>query len=292
MWFAYALLSAIFAGGQSFLNKVAVERRHDSYHVSTVAALITFMLSFGAFVFSADSLREITPLLLWLAIGSAVLYVARTVTQLESLRFIDAAIFFPLYKVIGPAFVTTIGVILLKDQLNGQELLGIALSCVVPLLLITRAEHARQKNLALGLTLMFASTALAALTAADNAYAVQSSASLAIPFMLTAYGASVFVAGLLYVNQHRKAGVYASIKNHSTRSALSIGAGIGVMQFISFYFLLLAFAGSNVSIAYSINAHYILIPVILSVLIYREHWNKQKAVALAVSILALILLHP
>jgi drug/metabolite transporter (DMT)-like permease len=292
MWFAFALLSAGFSGLQMFFTKVAAERRYDPYHVSAVAAVVTAICALLAFIVSADSLSTITPLLLWLGVASAALYVARTVTQLESLRFIDAAIFFPLYKVIGPALVTILGVFFLKDHLSGFELLGIALSCIVPLLLITRAEHARQKNLAFGVALMFVSTALAAVTAAVNALGVASDSSLAIPFMLTAYGGAVLVAGALYVRQHRKTGIVQTLKGHSTRSALSVGAAIGLMQFISFYFLLVAFAGGGISLAYSVNAHYILIPVILSVWIYKEHWNKQKAFALVVSILALVLLHP
>lgn len=291
MWFIFALLSAVFAGLQSFLNKVSAERNYDSYHVSTVAAVVTFIAALALFLFSSSSLHNIPALIYWLGLASAVLYIGRTVTQLESLRFIHAALFFPLYKVIGPALVTVIGIFFLKDTVGPLELIGIALSCAIPLLLITRREDARQNNLPLGLLLMFISTALAAVTAAVNAYAVQPNASLTIPFMLIAYGFSVVVAGALYVRRHKVRGLYGTLKGHSTAPALSIGVGIGFFQFISFYLLLLAFAGGGLSLAYSINAHYIVIPVILSVWLYKEHWNKQKAVALVVSLLALFLLH-
>ena len=66
---------------------------------------------------------------------------------------------------------------------------------------------------------------------------------------------------------------------------------IGIAQFLGFYLLLLAIHGSDLSLVYSINAHYILIPIILSIWYYKEHWNAQKVFAITLSLLALFLLH-
>jgi drug/metabolite transporter (DMT)-like permease len=291
MWFAFALISAVFTGLQSFMGKVASEKGCDSYHISTVAAFSAFFSGSVVALVSHASLPHLPALVFWLGVASAILYTGRTITQLESLRFIDAAIYFPLYKVIGPVLVTAIGIIFLKNVIAFPALIGIVLSCMVPLLLITRHEHHRQRNLPLGLILLLASTAFAAVLAAINAYAVELSASYTIPFLIIAYGFGAAVSSGLYAYRHRPTGVYATFKNHSTRQALWIGTATGIFQIISFYFLLLAFAGGGLSVPYSINAHYIVIPVILSVWLYGEHWNKQKAFALVVSVLALILLH-
>ncbi len=173
MWFTFALLSAVFAGLQSFLNKIAAERKYNTYHISATASLVSFLAAFILFLLTASSLHDIPVIVYWLGLASGILYVVRTITQLEALQFIHAAIFFPLYKVIGPALVTVIGIAFLNDHITLPELIGIALSCAVPLLLITHAEHRRQNNLRLGLLLMFVSTTFAALTAAVNAYAVK-----------------------------------------------------------------------------------------------------------------------
>jgi drug/metabolite transporter (DMT)-like permease len=291
MWFAYALLSAIFSGFQSFMGKIAAEHKSDSYHINAIASLSSFLCAAVLGLFFLSSFSHLPAVLYWLAIMSAVLYVARSITQLESLRFIDAAIFFPLYKVIGPALVTIIGIIFLHNVIALPALIGIGLSCLMPLLLITPHEHKRQKNLPFGVILMLASTALAAVLSAVNAYAVEPSASYAVPFIAIAYGAGIIVSGITYTYRHKATGVFETFKNHSTPRALWIGIATGVFQIISFYFLLLAFAGGGLSVPYSISAHYIVIPVILSVWLYGEHWNKQKAFALLVSVLALILLH-
>lgn len=292
MWFLFALLSALFAGLQSFLNKVAAERKYDTYHISASSSIVSFLAAVVLFLFTSSSLENIPSLLYWLALASGIFYVGRTITQLEALQFIHAAIFFPLYKVIGPAVVTLVSIILLKDHLSFPELVGIILSCIVPLLLITRAEHHRQKNLRLGLILMVISTVLAAMTVVVNALAVQPNALLTIPFMVIAYAFSAVIGIVLYFRRYKMKDMYSTFKSHCTVPMLVLGTGIGLLQCISFFFLLLAFSASDVSVVYSINAHSIVIPVILSVWLYKEHWNKQKALALVVSIVALILLHP
>lgn len=292
MWFVFALLSALFAGLQSFLNKVAAERTYDSYYISASSAIVSFLAALLLLLLTSSSLGNIPPFLYWLALASGLFYIGRTITQLESLRFIDAAIFFPLYKVIGPAAVTVIGIFLLKDHISSLELVGIILSCVVPLLLITKAEDRRQKNLKLGLALMVVSTMLAAFTVVANALAVQPDVLLTVPFMVMAYACSAVIGAVIYLRRYKIKELYATVKGHSTRSALILGTAIGLLQCISFYFLLLAFSAGDLSVVYSINAHSIILPVILSVLLYKEHWNAQKAFALVVSILALILLHP
>lgn len=290
MWFIFALLSLVFAGLQSFAQKFAAEKRYEIYLISTWSALISSVFALGLFLATA-SLREFPVLFWWLGLASGLLFIAFSITRLESLQFIDAAIFFPLYKVVGPALVAAFGIFLLGEKISFSEFIGIVLSCLVPLLLITRDEHHRQKNLKLGLILMLISTSLAAIAAAVNGIAVKANAELALPLVVIANGCAAIFGIALYARRHRAKNVLASILSHSTKPMLLTALTIGLMQLGSFYFLLLAIAGNDLSLAYSVNAHYILIPVLLSVWFYKEHWNKQKALALVISMLALILLH-
>jgi len=66
----------------------------------------------------------------------------------------------------------------------------------------------------------------------------------------------------------------------------------GVFQFAGFAFMILGFkAGGPLAIVYTVNSFYILIPIILSVIIYKEHFNLRKALAIGLSIVALAFLH-
>jgi uncharacterized membrane protein len=58
-----------------------------------------------------------------------------------------------------------------------------------------------------------------------------------------------------------------------------------------FFLTLLAFIyGGPLGIVYTINSLYILLPIILAIIFYGEHWNVRKAVAIILSVLALALL--
>jgi uncharacterized membrane protein len=290
MWFVFALLSAVFAGLHTFMVKVAAEKKYDTYLLGAFSSFVTAVLALILFI--ATSPDRFVPGSLYLfGIATGVLFASFTIARMEALKLIDAALFFPLYKVIGPAVVAVIGIFILKESITPAELIGIGLSCAVPLLLISREENHRQKNLRLGLILMAVGTVLASFSAAVNAVAVQGNASLALPLVALANAFAAVVHFGLFLSKHRKAGIRSQMRAFSTKTFLSMSFANGVVQLLSFYFLLLALVDSNLSIVYSINAHYILIPVLLSVWLYKEHWNKQKAAALVLSMLALVLLH-
>ena len=58
-----------------------------------------------------------------------------------------------------------------------------------------------------------------------------------------------------------------------------------------FLLTLLAFvAGGPLGIVYTINSLYILLPIILAIIFYGEHWNFRKALAIGLSVVALAML--
>lgn len=289
MWFALALGSALFAGLHTFSIKIAVERKFDTYLLSTISSFVSFGAGLVVLFFTGG--WPIPPHIWAFGILGGVLFTAFSITRMEGMKFLDSAIFFPLYKVIGPALVATIGILLVHEKVAPLEVLGIILSCMVPLLLITKGEHVRQKNLKLGLLLMLISTTVSALSSVVNALVVDGIPSYALPLALLANGFTGLFSLILFARRHPSGEAY-----HQARQRLSSGfwwlaIANGVVQITSSWMLFLAFAGGDMSLVYSVTAHYILIPVLLSVWIYKEHWNRQKAAALVISILALIFLH-
>lgn len=290
MWFTYALLSAVFAGLHTFAVKVAAEKHFDSYLINALAAFLSFLGSLVFFTLT-ESWAGIPMTLYWLGGASGAVFITLSILRSEALRFIDAALFFPLYKVIGPAIAAFIGILILSEHVSQKELVGIALSCAVPLLLISRHEHHRQKNLSLGLILTVLGATAAAISAALNAYAIDIDPSFTFPLLIVAHGCAFGFGLALFLRSHPFRGMHSAVLVHLTKPFLLTTAAFSLMQFGGFYFMLRAFDGGDMSIVYSINAHYIVIPVILSVWFYGEHWNLRKAGALFLSVLALALLH-
>ena len=54
--------------------------------------------------------------------------------------------------------------------------------------------------------------------------------------------------------------------------------------------MMLAFVDGSLGVVYAIQSLYILIPIILSIVIYKEHWNVRKIFAIILSLAALAFL--
>ena len=72
------------------------------------------------------------------------------------------------------------------------------------------------------------------------------------------------------------------------RDVWGIGLLAGIFQFLGFVLLLAAYQDGPMGIAYAINSTYILIPIVLSIWFYGEHWNARKAIAIALSVVAVV----
>lgn len=290
MWFTLALLSAVFAGVHAYGQKVVVERTLDLYLINALSALVSFVIALALFSFTQSWSTVPWSVYLFGALGG-LLYIAYNTGRMVALRYIDSAIFFPLYKVVSPATIALIGIFIFSEYVTTWEVVGIIFSCLIPLLLITRHEDKRQKNLKLGLILLVATALAAAVSSAINSYVVRPDISLALPLLIVTH-AFVLGSGLfLFLRQHHTKHMYRELTSHMTKSFIAINVCMGTLQFLAFYTLLLAFSAGDLSVVYAINAHYILIPVVLSVWFYGEHWNARKAFALTLSLAALVLLH-
>lgn len=282
--FLWALAATFAAGIQVFSQKVVAHERRDSalngifgYGVSAILAAVVFFLFFDI----PDAWRIIA----MIAGVSGVVHGLGSFLRIESLKHIDAVIYFPINKVLGPLLVVAIGVWWFGDALSVKQYAGIAMSLTVPLLLVSSAEKSRQSNLRLGLILLVASTVITALTSPIVKASLEFDSTLLFT-MLISQLSGTFVSGLIYIHQNREQGGYFTLQKRDVQ----LGLVNGVLQFVSFYAFLTALSLGLLSVVYVIHAHYILIPIVLSVWWYKDHINTRKLIAIVVSSVAITLL--
>jgi len=156
----------------------------------------------------------------------------------------------------------------------------------VPLLLVSSAEKHRQNNLQWGLIFLVVSTVL---TAFSGLLAKEGTIidTTIVFFMCVSQAAGVVSSVAIYLKQRGLRG--ARFSAHDRRD-FYLGGLNGVLQYISFYSFLKAISLGLISIVYVIHAHYILIPIVLSIWWYGDHINPRKMAAIVVSCLAITLL--
>lgn len=286
LWFVMAVLSAITIGLFSYVSKVAAMKGYDSALFTLYGNVAAAFFALIAVLY-VSGFSEWVPMMLYLALIGGVLHTVGQVIRMDALRYIDATIYFPLYKVAGPVIMLVIAMLFFAERFTSIEWLGIVLSLFVPLLLISHSEKHRQNNLVKGLWFVLFSAFFTAVAGSMNKVVADNGLNAYLFIFITVLFGITYCA-LQYWYNHRKENVIAQSKAHTSTPMLGLAVLSGLFQYLGFitYILSLEY-GASLGIAYTINSLYILIPIVLAIIFFNEHWNTRKIFAIIVSILAL-----
>lgn len=161
---------------------------------------------------------------------------------------------------------------------------------LVPLMLITKTENARQNNLPMGLLFILVTGVLSAVVAIVNNYATDADVPILSTLLFTVSG--IFCGSTaLFVYKQGFVGLRGSFVKHFSLSLLITAALRSLFVVISVALVLFAYtAGGTLAVVQTIYSLYILIPIVLAIIFYNEHWNWQKALAITLSVVSLAFL--
>ncbi len=288
IWFLAALAGAILAGVSNFYFKVAAKNGYDAEVFTLIGGLVSVVAAgIVAYLVGAPIIH--LHILTFVMLAAGILAATGGIMKVYALRHIDSTIYFPLFKLLAPGLAIIFGVVWFAESFTAMEWLGMALGLTVPLLLITKSENGRQNNLKAGLVFVVLTALASASAAALNKFVIDAG----IPVLTGLFYASlgvflgtimtiVFKKGLRSTYQHITDGYSAPVFWYGSLRAILISASFG--------FILYAYQEGSLAIIQTIHSMYILIPIVFSVILYHEHWNTQKALAITFSVLALVLL--
>lgn len=282
---AWTLAATLFAGIHLFLQKIVANENRSSafngffmYGISGAMAL--------AVMFSISEIPEEWMVIGFFAIIAGVTHGIGNFIRIESLKYIDSVIYFPINKVLGPLIVLIGGIVFFKDSLTVLQYIGIIASISVPLLLVSSTEKHRQNNLRLGIIFLVVSTLLTAGSTLFTKQALVDTSTVSFVLSIGQIAGTISSLAIL-LKQHGRE--FRKTLNLDFRE-IYLGVIGGILAFFSSYSLLKALSMGLISIVYTIHAHYILVPIVLSIWWYREHINVRKVAAVALSFLAIALL--
>jgi drug/metabolite transporter (DMT)-like permease len=285
IWFWAAVFSGVLSGFAGFILKLAAKRGYNSEVFVFYSAVISSIFLIPLAFFLDDQLVNRTVFAIALLGGIVAGIVG--IFKVYALRYIDTTIYFPLFKLVSPALAIIFGFILFSERFTIYEWIGLILGLFVPLLLINRIENHRQNNLTLGLVFILITGLLAALVALINNYAVDISGD--VWWITVGSSLGVLLASIMVMMVKSKlSDIVAKIYTDLTPGFLWWSLWRSLTISFSFVLGLYAFLyGGDLGIVYSIQALYIVIPIVLAIIFYREHWNWQKFLAVFLSIVAL-----
>jgi len=278
----FAIWSMFFAGMYNFTMKMAAERKYNISYITIYTYLVTFFLSwicliYNNYEFSYDTIL----IIIFLSLLNWVSFLLSIFSRVESLKNIDSVIFFPLYKTIWPILATILSILYFNETLSLRDTLWITLGILIPLLLITKTEHKVQKNLLRWIFFILVTALLTTIASWSSKTLMEHNLDI-FAFMFIS---SIFWLVFFYfINKYKK----WVESNHTWKWFILFVIISWLLHFLSFYAFTKALEW-NLAIVYTINSLSILIPVILSVFFYKEHFNLKKWIILILSIISLIL---
>jgi len=282
-WFLYACATIICSGIGSFLQKVSAKHDHNSKVVTILSFVVTLLVA-PTIWYIHDTPVDGWQVALFAGGLGGVLYALSYVLRITNLRYIDTTIYFPLYKTLGPLLVLVIGLSYFKDNLTTFDYWGIGIGVLVPLILLSRSEKHRQQNLTKGLLLLLLTASITALAFATSKIGVDSGVNIWLFMSLQAIVG--VTSAILYAVPKIKQEKLLNFSLH--KKAIWIGLLLGLVDTLNIFFILMALTTGLVSVVYTVNSFYILIPIVLSVILYGEHMNMRKAVAIGLSIASVV----
>lgn len=281
LWFIYALSSAIFMGFYVFIQKISAEKNHNSANTTFYSMFTSSIVGVIYIIITKEILTSIVFILIVSTINILFYYTA-VVTRIDALKLMPATIYLPLYKIISTFILFFITILFFKEEIKLIQFIGIIFATLVPILLIEKKKKKKKKfKIEKGIILLIIGAIGTVGSSSVSKYVASSELNILYYVTIT-----YLVGGFLGVLQYKK----TKHISHNNIGSLKWGIISGILMFLAFMSYLNAFKTGNLVIVYSINSLSILIPFILSIIIYKEQLNFRKALAVIFTILTLIIL--
>lgn len=285
-WFLLGLISSLFFGIQKFLFKVAVENKCSTQPLTLSFMITVSLLGFIMFLLNGISFPNLQIMAIF-AICNGIFFLLLSIFRYESLKYIPGTVAFPLMELTS-VIVIIFSIIFLHESLTIYQFMGILLGLVVSYLLLQRHqdEKAKYNQFRKGLIFVF----IAIIAAATTQIIAKFIADTDINLLLYIAISYLFNSTLLLLYQliaERKAFDGNTLNKNKS---LYYGVAIGVTNFIAFYAYLKALEPGSLALITILVTLATILPVMLSLLIYKEKITVRRGIAIVLAIVALVLI--
>ncbi len=288
LWFWAAVTGMILAGISNFGFKIAAKKGFDADVFILYSGIVSVVFAgVGLLILKPDGV--VTLLLIVITVIAGAVAAQGGSLKIVALRYIDTTIFFPLFKLLSPLLAVIAGLIFFGERFTALEWFGIALGHLVPLLLISKVENKRQNNLLMGLVMVLVVSGTSALAAALNKYVIDLGMSEWEALWYSSWG--IFIASIVMISLKFRTLPWHYITEHTTKDLIKASIFRSILICLSLLLVLYAYGnGGDLGIVQTIHGLYIVIPIVLSVLIYHEHIDWKKVLAVILCIVSLLFL--
>jgi len=284
-WILFAIWALLFSGLSNFWMKVIAKNNYNTSLVTVIAYFTAVILS-GIYYFSKHWLSElftnaaIIAALLW--IWYRLFMHFSLLSKVDGLKSIDTTIFYPLYMTFFSLLMTLVSFIYFWETLLPKEIVWVAIWIIIPLFLITKSENKIQINLKRWLFFTVITSIFVWIWTSFSKILTENNLDIDL-YVFSWFIFWTFISLTTYLLWKNK-----NNKKYSNKWIFPIW----FLLWIATYLLIYTYTSAmewNLAIVSTITSFSILIPIILSVIFYKEEMTYKKAFVIFLSIVSIIL---
>ena len=282
-WLIWAIVVIFVSWLHNFTLKIAAERNYDVSVINFYSYLIgvIFLGVYLIYDFKNIDFWNIYIIAL-LSFGNSLFFFLSMFSRVKAMKNVDTVIFFPLYKTFWPILVTIISLFFFKETLEINEIIWIIIWICVPLLLITSSENKRQKNLYLWIIFILITSVLTAFSGSMwKEIMVENLNIWLYLFIWSVFGLIFSIISYKFITNKNK-------NKYNKKWLLKISLISWILHLLSFISFSLALVW-NFAVVFTIASFSILIPIILSIIFYKDHFDFKKGLVIILSIISIIM---
>jgi len=280
LWFIYAVLSAIFVWINKFVNKVVAKKWINKNNFLLYSSFIQIFINIIFFIYT-ESYFYMTFLFWFLIILRTFFVTEKTLTMIESLKYLDSSLFFPANHLIKMWGGFLIWMFLFWEYLNINEILFLLFGIISVILLWYKKWELRNKDLKKWLLLMFASSLFLIWTSTINKY-IWENESIPLYMLLCSIAAAFYIWYKIKISKEKFVFKKQELKYWLT---------LWTIWFLWFAFYLNAMVEWKLVVVQLISIITTLIPIILSYIFLKEEINKYRIIWLILFLVNLVVFY-
>jgi len=271
-WIIYALISGTLFGLSNFFLKPIAQKnlnKHKIFLYGVISSLFfswIYLLIYGAYF-------EFGFLVFLMIIGRETLALEKNFFIIESLKYIESSIFFPIHKIIHVILSFFVGMFIFWEYLWFSDFVAIFLWVIMILLLSNKENKKIQINYKKWIYFLALANVVILGTSTINKYIST------IDFDIQTYIFISSVIGVIYLLGTKKA-IYKKSDINKNKSEIFYGVLKWVLVYFGFISLLTSLSTWPLVLVQMIHTFSIIIPVILSIIFYKEKVNTSKILSL------------
>jgi drug/metabolite transporter (DMT)-like permease len=287
-WFYIAIFATIIYGGINFMYKLAAVHKLASHKILNKSATTVSLLSLVLVLITKSPFTEIYQILFF-AIINSTFFGLGTISKIQSLKYIPTSYAFPITKM-NSVFLIIFGIFIFHDKPNVNQWIGIVISISI-LAYISfnikteklEIKDKKQQNIGFLLAILAAlSTSISMLTGKFASSVVPK-----LNYIFISYTLVMIYTIIINKTYYKNAEI--SNKTHKNKTSL-FGVIIGILNFAGYYLVLNAFEKGPLSLIQGINSNSFIIPIILSIIIFKEKFTYKNAIVVIWSVASVLLI--